>query len=110
MGRTVGDHLKDIDEQGYTIVEDAVDLDLVDALVDDLDRLEHHLGVVPADNAFEGTRTVRIYNLLAYGPHFEQIPVHRAILIAEHELGLLLDRMAAHQPHTPLLSMGLEGA
>ena len=80
MGRTVGDHLKDIDEQGYTVVEDAVDLDLVDALVDDLDRLEHHLGVVPADNAFEGTRTVRIYNLLAYGPHFEQIPVHRAIL------------------------------
>ena len=73
-------HLRAIEEQGYTVVEDAVDLDLVDALVDDLDRLVHDLGITPADNAFEGTRTTRVYNLLAHGPTFEQIPVHPAVL------------------------------
>ncbi len=73
-------HLQAIEEQGFTIVEDAVDLDLVDALVDDLDRLVHDLGITPANNAFEGTRTIRVYNLLAHGPRFEQIPVHPAVL------------------------------
>ena len=71
---------REIDEVGYTIVEDAIDLDLIDALVEDLERLEHELGIVPAANAFEGTRTVRIYNLLAHGPNFERIPVHPAVL------------------------------
>ena len=48
----------------------------LDALDDDLDRLEHELGAVPADNGFEGRHTVRIYNLLAHGQLYEQIPVH----------------------------------
>ena len=73
-------HLRAIEQQGYTVVEDAIDLDLVDALVDDLDRLVRELGITPADNAFEGTRTTRVYNLLAHGPTFEQIPVHPTVL------------------------------
>jgi ectoine hydroxylase-related dioxygenase (phytanoyl-CoA dioxygenase family) len=70
----------EIAEQGYTIVADAIDLDLVDALVDDLSRLEHDLGIVPASNDFEGAHTVRIYNLLARGPLYQQVPVHPAVL------------------------------
>jgi uncharacterized protein (TIGR00730 family) len=32
-------------------------------------------------------------------------PAHQAIIIAEPELDPLLDRMAAHQPHTPIFAM-----
>ena len=80
MGESTEFHLREIDEQGYTVVEGAIDTDLVDALADDLARLEHDLDIRPASNAFEGTRTTRVYNLLAHGPHFEQIPIHPAIL------------------------------
>jgi len=80
MGESTESHLRAIDEQGYTVVEGAIDPGLVDALVGDVDRLVHDLGITPASNAFEGTRTTRVYNLLAHGPHFERIPVHPEIL------------------------------
>ncbi len=73
-------HVRQIAEQGYTIVEHAIELDLIDALDEDLRRLEVDLGIVPADNLFEGPHTVRIYNLLAHGPLYEQIPVHPTVL------------------------------
>ena len=73
-------HLDQIATDGYTIIEDAIEPSLIDALITDLDGLEAKLGVVPATNSFEGTATVRIYNLLVYGPHFEQIPVHANVL------------------------------
>ena len=74
------DHEERLQRDGYTIVEDAIEADLLDGLADDLDRLERELGVVPAGNSFEGAATVRIYNLLVHGPRFEQIPVHPAVL------------------------------
>ncbi len=73
-------HVQAIAEQGYTIVEHAIEPDLVEALAEDLARLERDLGAVPAANSFEGEHTVRIYNLLAHGARFQQIPVHPAIL------------------------------
>ena len=76
----LGDALREIDDIGYTILEDAIEPDLVDALNDELLQLEAHLGIVPATNAFEGTKTVRIYNLLAFGPNFARIPLHPEIL------------------------------
>jgi len=72
--------ISEIADQGYTIVADAIDLDLVDALVDDLSRLEHDLGIVAATNEFEGAHTVRIYNLLAQSPLYRQVPVHPDVL------------------------------
>jgi ectoine hydroxylase-related dioxygenase (phytanoyl-CoA dioxygenase family) len=36
--------------------------------------------VLPAQNDFEGARTVRIYNLLAHGPLYEGVPVHENVL------------------------------
>jgi len=65
---------------GYVIIEDAIAPDFCDALAADLLRLERELGVVPARNIFEGTRTVRIYNLLARGEIYQRIPVQEPVL------------------------------
>src|SRR5262249_54512624 len=65
---------------GYTIVEDAIEPELIDALAEDLLRLERELGIAPAKNIFEGLNTVRIYNLLARGKLYERVAEHPAIL------------------------------
>ncbi|HXA32349.1 MAG TPA: phytanoyl-CoA dioxygenase family protein, partial [Acidimicrobiales bacterium] len=94
----VAAHVGQIAEQGYTIVENAVDLDLIDALNENLLRLEVDLGIVPADNLFEGSRTVRIYNLLVHGSLYQQIPVYPSILpICEGVLdpGLLVSSLSS---------------
>jgi len=70
----LGAHVKRMNEDGFTIVEDALEAELVEALREDLDRLERDLGVVPAGNDFEGRSTVRIYNLLAHGKLYERDP------------------------------------
>ncbi|HEV2362328.1 MAG TPA: phytanoyl-CoA dioxygenase family protein, partial [Acidimicrobiales bacterium] len=69
-----------VNEQGYTIIEDAIEPDLIDALAADLLRLETELDVKPAHNDFEGRHTVRIYNLLVFGELYERIPVHENVL------------------------------
>jgi ectoine hydroxylase-related dioxygenase (phytanoyl-CoA dioxygenase family) len=76
----IAGHVAKIAEQGYTIVENAIDIDLVDALDDDLLRLERELGTVPAKNSFEGVQTWRIYNLLVHGELYERVPVHANVL------------------------------
>ena len=47
--------------------------------------------------------------LLAFNRHMAEAgfirPAHQGIIIAEHELDLLLERMAAHEPATPILAM-----
>ncbi len=73
-------HVERIERDGYTILEDAIEPELLDALTDDLERLERVFEVVPADNSFEGTKTVRVYNLLALGKVYESIPVHPHVL------------------------------
>src|SRR5262245_16338009 len=69
-----------IEEDGYTVVEDAIEPDLVDDLLATLDRLETDLGVAPAENSFEGRRTMRIYNLLVHGDVFARVPTHPRVL------------------------------
>ena len=48
-------------------------------------------------------------HLIAFNNHMIEVgfirPAHQGIIIAEPELDLLLDRMAAHQPHTPIFAM-----
>ena len=77
---TLDAHVDAIARDGYTILERVIDPALIDALNDDLLRLEHEYDVVPSDNGFEGARTVRIYNLLAFGKLYEAIPVHDNVL------------------------------
>lgn len=73
-------HRSNLDVHGYTILEDVLEPDALDALDADLRRLEDELGIVPAGNSFEGARTVRIYNLLVHGALYEAIPVHPDVL------------------------------
>jgi ectoine hydroxylase-related dioxygenase (phytanoyl-CoA dioxygenase family) len=73
-------HAARIEEVGYSVVENAIELDLVDSLVAELERIERDRGIVPADNSFEGRQTVRVYNLLVHGACFEKVPVHENIL------------------------------
>lgn len=76
----LGLHTRALDRDGYTIVENAIEPDLVEALSADLLRIERECDVRPAGNAFEGAHTVRIYNLLARGPLYARIPVHGHVL------------------------------
>jgi len=73
-------HAERIAKQGYTLVENAIEPELVEALDADLLRLERELGTEPSANPFEGARTVRIYNLLAHGDVYAKIPVHASVL------------------------------
>jgi ectoine hydroxylase-related dioxygenase (phytanoyl-CoA dioxygenase family) len=85
-------------DDGWAVVEKAIDLDFIDAIHNDLLRLEHDLGIAPADNLFEGLHTTRIYNLLVNGPIYERIPVHPNVLpIVERVLdpGLLVSSLSS---------------
>jgi ectoine hydroxylase-related dioxygenase (phytanoyl-CoA dioxygenase family) len=73
-------HIERMKRDGYTIVENAIDPGLVAELRDDVRRLEGELAVQPAQNLFEGVRTMRIYNLLVHGALYHQVPVHDHVL------------------------------
>jgi ectoine hydroxylase-related dioxygenase (phytanoyl-CoA dioxygenase family) len=73
-------HHQEVREQGYTIVEGVLGEAEVDELRADLDRLQVELDTRPSRNSFEGTRTLRVYNLLAHGPRWASIPVHPSVL------------------------------
>jgi ectoine hydroxylase-related dioxygenase (phytanoyl-CoA dioxygenase family) len=91
-------HLARIDADGYTILEHAIEPDLVDALRDTIRRLERDLDVQPRATAAEGHSTLRMYNLLAKDPVFQKMPVHPNVLpIVEAMLdrGCLLSGMTA---------------
>lgn len=76
----IAEHVKRVETDGYTVVENAIDLDVIDAIEEDLHRLERELGTKPAGNGFEGAATLRVYNLLKYGKVWEAIPVHPNVL------------------------------
>lgn len=73
-------HLAAIAADGYTVIPNVLGADEVAELLDDLDRLHAELGTQPARNAFEGTSTLRVYNLLAHGPLWRRIPTHPSVL------------------------------
>ena len=54
---------------------DAVPLALCRDLIAALERVEREHGHGFGQTAFEGHKTVRIYNLLRYGQPFAQVPV-----------------------------------
>lgn len=94
----IREHLRRIEDQGYTVLEGVVAPDLVDALLADLDRMVAERDVRPSKNDFEGRSTYRVYNLLARGRLWEQVPVHPAVLpIAEGVLddGLLISSLSS---------------
>jgi len=95
---TIADHVGQVAETGYTVLEGVIEEDLIDAIGEDLLRLERELGIVPADNLFEGLRTTRIYNLLVHGELYQRIPVHPNVLpVVEQVLdpGLLVSSLSS---------------
>tara|TARA_Y100000739_G_C20588202_1_gene456454 strand:+ start:341 stop:1177 length:837 start_codon:yes stop_codon:yes gene_type:complete len=84
---TLSGYLETIEDQGYCIVEDAVDEDLMRKIRDAVTRLEDENDVQPRGNRAEGFATKRMYNLLAKDEVFWELPVHPNILpFAEHLL------------------------
>ncbi len=79
-GAQLTGHLDAIARDGYTIVEDAIPSDLLDALTEDLERLEQVYEIVPSPNVFEGANTLRVYNLLALSRIWQDVPVHEHVL------------------------------
>lgn len=73
-------HLARLERDGFTVIERAFDPAFADELLADLDRLAARLGEGPGKNIFEGFKTVRVYNLLAHGKLYEQIPVNENVL------------------------------
>src|SRR4051812_46772132 len=83
----INEHAKRIDEDGFTIVEDAIEPSLVAELRDTIRRLERELDVKPLGTDAEGHSTLRMYNLLAKDPAFVAMPIHPNVLpIVEKEL------------------------
>ena len=84
---TLSGYLETIEDQGYCIVEDAVDEDLMRKIRKAVTRLEDENDVQPRGNRAEGFATKRMYNLLAKEEVFWELPVHPNILpFAEHLL------------------------
>lgn len=94
----ISEHVARVDADGYTIVEDAIEPDVVATLRDTIRRLQKELGVEPLGTEAEGHSTLRMYNLLAKDPAFTVMPIHPNVLpIVEGLLdrGCLLSGMTA---------------
>jgi ectoine hydroxylase-related dioxygenase (phytanoyl-CoA dioxygenase family) len=100
-------HVQRIERDGYTILERAIEPDLIDLIAQDLLRIENERAIGPAQNLFEGFRTVRIYNLLAFGAPYDRIADHdRTIPIVERVTGRgslvsSMSSIAINQDETP---------
>ncbi|MEW6271696.1 MAG: phytanoyl-CoA dioxygenase family protein [Thermodesulfobacteriota bacterium] len=91
-------HLARIDQDGWTVLEHAIEPELTAALRDAIRRLERELDVRPRGTAAEGHATRRIYNLLAKDAVFQAMPLPPNVLpIVERLLdrGCLLSGMTA---------------
>jgi ectoine hydroxylase-related dioxygenase (phytanoyl-CoA dioxygenase family) len=67
-------------EDGFAILERAIEPELVAALTAAIDRSMDALGVPFGPNEFLGTRTRRLFNGLARDPLFARVPAHEAVL------------------------------
>ena len=67
-------------EDGYAVIERAIEPALVTELVAAIDRRMAALAVPFGPNDFLGTRTRRLFNLLARDPLFARVPIHDAVL------------------------------
>jgi ectoine hydroxylase-related dioxygenase (phytanoyl-CoA dioxygenase family) len=73
-------HAAAIERDGFTILEQVIEPDLVDGLVATIDRLMVELEVPFGSNQFLGQRSRRIFNLLSRDPLFARVPVHPRVL------------------------------
>ena len=76
----VDHHLAEIDERGYTIVENVIGQDLTIELRDTIRSMFVELDVQPKGNRAEGFATKRMYNLVPRAPVFQRLPTHPGVL------------------------------
>lgn len=69
-----------VTEDGYAILERAIEPGLVAELVAAIDRCVTELAIPFGANDFLGVRTRRLFNLLARDPLFARVPIHEAVL------------------------------
>jgi ectoine hydroxylase-related dioxygenase (phytanoyl-CoA dioxygenase family) len=94
--RVIAEHLARIDTDGYTILEGAIEPELVTKLRETIRRLEKELDLRPRNTQAEGHATLRMYNPLAKDPVFRAMPVHPNVLPVVERLldrGCLLSGM-----------------
>jgi ectoine hydroxylase-related dioxygenase (phytanoyl-CoA dioxygenase family) len=94
----ISDHIGGIETDGYSILEGAIEPELVEQLLTTVRRVEAELDVQPKATLAEGHATLRMYNLLAKDPAFQAMPLHPSVLpIVERLLdrGCLLSGMTA---------------
>jgi len=72
--------LADFDRDGYVVLENVIESDLLDELTEGLLKAERDQGITGRDTDFEGRQTIRIYNLLNCGEVFWKVPTHPATL------------------------------
>jgi ectoine hydroxylase-related dioxygenase (phytanoyl-CoA dioxygenase family) len=72
----IWDHIERVRQDGYTILRNAIERDLIEAMREALAKLDGAF-----DESLEaGARTVRLRNLLRHGAPFDQAPIHPAVL------------------------------
>ena len=78
MPNSTATRLAEIENDGYTIIENAMSADLMARIREELDPFCQ--GKYPGRNNFEGTHTERVYALLAKAPSVAEIIEHPATL------------------------------
>ena len=71
-------HLRNITRDGYTVVENAIDLDALDQIRDEL--RPHLQGDKMGRNEFEGVHSERVYALLAKSPAMAKLVEHPTVI------------------------------
>jgi hypothetical protein len=72
--------LEDFERDGFVVFENMLEPELVAELKAALLQNEKEQGITGRDTDFEGRQTIRIYNLLAHGEAYWQVPTHPATL------------------------------
>jgi ectoine hydroxylase-related dioxygenase (phytanoyl-CoA dioxygenase family) len=73
-------HFETLEEDGYCILENVIEEDLIKEVRESVARLETELDVQPRGNRAEGYATKRMYNLLAKDRAFWKLPIHENVL------------------------------
>ena len=77
---TMSQHFETLEEDGYCILENVIEDDLIKEVRESVAQLETELDVQPRGNRAEGYATKRMYNLLAKDRAFWKLPIHENVL------------------------------
>ncbi len=76
----ISTHLKQVEETGYTCVEQPFALAIIDALEEAVLRVAQEMDSKPGRNAFHGHETVRVKGLINRGEVFEQFMIQPTLI------------------------------